>query len=61
MCDDEEEEETGVDRDNMRYLNTIYHGAGWAAGYQVSLPPGYFLSADAVTVRTRTSLQSDQI
>ena len=40
MCDDEEEEETGVDRDNMRYLNTIYQGAdnarlGGRTGYQV--------------------------
>ena len=54
MCDDDEaEEETGVDRDNMRYLNTIYHGAdntrlGGRTGYQVSLTPGDFLSADAV-------------
>ena len=65
---DEEEGETGlvtgdwsVDRDNMRYLNAIYHGAdNTRLGGRISgeLTPGYFLSADAV--RTRTSLQSDQ-
>ena len=46
MCDDDEaEEETGVDRDNMRYLNTIYHGPdGRISG---ELTPGDFLSADA--------------
>ena len=50
-----------VDRDNMRYLNAIYHGAdNTRLGGRISgeLTPGYFLSADAV--RTRTSLQSDQ-
>ena len=47
MCDDDEakEETAGVDRDNMRYLNTIYHGAdGRISG---ELTPGDFLSADA--------------
>ena len=50
-----------VDRDNMRYLNAIYHGPdNTRLGGRISgeLTPGYFLSADAV--RTRTSLQSDQ-
>ena len=51
-----------VDRDKVRYLNTIHHGPdntrldGRISG---ELTPGYFLSADAV--RTRPSLQFDQI
>ena len=40
-----------VDRDNMRYLNAIYHGPdNTRLGGRISgeLTPGYFLSADAV-------------
>ena len=63
MWDEKEGEPggVGVDRDNMRYLNAIYHGAdNTVLGGRISgeLTPGYFLSADAV--RTRPSLQFDQ-
>ena len=46
----------GVDRDAVRYLNTIYHGADnttLAGRISGELTPGYFLSGDAGRVGGR--------